>query len=300
MAEGAGATALDVLGNDIDLDGNELTIASAAGATHGTVAITGNGTGLTYRPATLFHGTDRFTYTVDDGHGDTDSAVVLVTVDRDAAGPISVAPIQSLPAQTLSATSTRTHLRWSASDHGSGVVRYLLQVSTNGGTFKTVKLPKATTTSIDQTLAYGKTYRFRVKAYDREGNAGAYAYGPTFRLGRYEETHAAIGYGGTWTSARRPDALGGAVRYTSSGDRVAVLHTTATDIALVVSRSKGSGHAQVYVDGILAATVNLARSSVAYRQLIFARHFATLGAHTFEVRAVGDGRVELDAFAVLR
>ena len=69
---------------------------------------------------------------------------------------------------------------------------------------------------------------------------------------------------------------------------------------MVVSRSSGSGHAQIYVDGVLVATVRLTRTSVAYRQLVYARHFSTLEAHTFEVRTVGDGRVELDAFAILR
>ena len=300
VREGAGATALAVLANDDDPDDNDLTIVSVTSAAHGTVTITGNGTGLAYRPAKWFHGTDMFTYTVDDGHGDTDHATVQVIVDKDVAGPVAVAPIQRLPGQTLGTTSARVRMSWSASDPGSGVTRYLLQVSVNGGTFKTVKLPKATSTTIDQTLAYGRTYRFRVKAYDHEGNIGAYAYGPTFRLGRYEETNRAITYGGPWSTIKRTAATSGAARYTGSGGRSATLTTIATDIALVVTRTPGSGSAQVYLDGVLVATVNLARSSVAYRQVIYARHFATLELHTFEVRTVGNGRVELDAFMVLR
>jgi len=85
-----------------------------------------------------------------------------------------------------------------------------------------------------------------------------------------------------------------------SSDERATAGPIATDIALVVTRTPGSGSAQVYLDGVLVATVNLARSSVAYRQVIYARHFATLEPHTFEVRTVGNGRVELDAFMVLR
>ena len=63
LAEGAAATALDVLANDDDLDGNSLTISAVTSGTHGTVTITGNGTGLAYRPNKLFHGGDAFTYT---------------------------------------------------------------------------------------------------------------------------------------------------------------------------------------------------------------------------------------------
>jgi hypothetical protein len=32
----------------------------------------------------------------------------------------------------------------------------------------------------------------------------------------------------------------------------------------------------------------------------FSRQFATLGAHTIDVRPVGNGRVDVDAFLVLR
>jgi hypothetical protein len=51
---------------------------------------------------------------------------------------------------------------------------------------------------------------------------------------------------------------------------------------------------------VLEATISLRSSSVRYRQVVFARRFATLGWHTIEVRPVGNGRVDLDAFAVLR
>ena len=50
MAEDAGATAIDVLANDTDVDGGPMTIDSVTQPANGTVAITGGGTGLTYRP----------------------------------------------------------------------------------------------------------------------------------------------------------------------------------------------------------------------------------------------------------
>ena len=51
------------------------------------MAITGDGTGLTYTPAANFAGTDTFTYTIADAAGLTDTATVTVTVtnvDNDA------------------------------------------------------------------------------------------------------------------------------------------------------------------------------------------------------------------------
>ena len=48
LDEDSGATAIDVLGNDADIDGNALTITSVTQGAKGSVAITGGGTGLTY------------------------------------------------------------------------------------------------------------------------------------------------------------------------------------------------------------------------------------------------------------
>ena len=36
-----------------------------------------------------------------------------------------------------------------------------------------------------------------------------------------------------------------------------------------------------------------------YRRMIFTRHLASGGAHTLEIRPLGDGRVTVDAFVVL-
>ena len=93
---------------------------------------------------------------------------------------------------------------------------------------------------------------------------------------------------------------GGAARYTSGAGLSATLTTNASDIGLIVTRSAGSGHARISIDGVLVATVSIRRGATAYRQLIYSRHFPTVGPHTFQVEVVGDGRVELDAFEVLR
>jgi hypothetical protein len=68
----------------------------------------------------------------------------------------------------------------------------------------------------------------------------------------------------------------------------------------VVTKTPTSGHADIYVDGVLASRIDLRASSRTFRRLIFSRHFAIRGAHSIEVRPVGDGRVDVDAFAVLR
>ena len=89
VAEDSGATAIDVLANDTDPDGGPKTIASVTQPAHGTVAITGGGSGLTYQPNPNYCNggspTDDFTYTLNGGS----TATVAVTVSC-ATNPPSV------------------------------------------------------------------------------------------------------------------------------------------------------------------------------------------------------------------
>ena len=70
---------IDVLANDRDDDGNPLVITRVTPANNGKTSINTNGT-VNYTPRINFSGTDRFTYTVSDGDGKTDSATVEITV----------------------------------------------------------------------------------------------------------------------------------------------------------------------------------------------------------------------------
>jgi hypothetical protein len=70
--------AISVLANDSDPDGDPLTISGVTAPANGSVSATG--ATITYTPAPGFSGTDRFTYTIDDGHGGSATANVTVTV----------------------------------------------------------------------------------------------------------------------------------------------------------------------------------------------------------------------------
>ncbi len=59
---------IDVTANDIDLDGDTLTVTGVTDGLLGTVVANGDGT-VTYTPNTGVTGEDSFTYTVEDGNG---------------------------------------------------------------------------------------------------------------------------------------------------------------------------------------------------------------------------------------
>ena len=301
IPESAGATALSVLANDTDVDADTLTITATTNGAHGTVTITGAGTGLTYDPVQLYYGTDVFTYTIGDGHGGADTATVLLTIVKDNTKPVVSGPVESFYRQTVGSSTMNVRIGWSGSDTGgTGIAKYKLQVSTNGGTYSTIALASATSTSIKRTLTDGRSYRYRVRATDRQGNVSSWVYGPTFTPGRLQNTSSRVTYSGAWTTKSSAGALGGSHRYSSSPSAAASITRTVRDVAVVATRTSGSGSAQVWVDGVLATTINLRSTSTTYRQLVFSRHFPTLGSHKLEIRPIGGGRVYLDAFLVYR
>ncbi|MBM1218886.1 Hint domain-containing protein [Ponticoccus sp. SC2-23] len=80
-----GSITLPVLFNDSDPDGDALTVIEAT-APNGTVTINPTGT-LTYTPNPDYNGPDQITYTISDGNGGTDTAVVDLNVT-----PVNDAP----------------------------------------------------------------------------------------------------------------------------------------------------------------------------------------------------------------
>jgi hypothetical protein len=99
VAEDSGANSVDVRANDSILPdaGETLTVTARTNGAHGTVAIIGSGTAVSYTPDANYFGSDNFTYTISDGNGGTDSATVYVTVT-----PVNDAPTGSADPATQS------------------------------------------------------------------------------------------------------------------------------------------------------------------------------------------------------
>ncbi len=71
---------IPALGNDYDPEGDTLTLTIAVYPSHGTAVVNGDGT-ITYTPDAGFSGTDRIEYTISDGKGGTDTAVIYLTIN---------------------------------------------------------------------------------------------------------------------------------------------------------------------------------------------------------------------------
>lgn len=299
VPEGAGAIALPVLANDSDLDGDTLKITAVTNGVLGAVRITGGGSGLTYDPAPLKKGTDTFSYTVSDGRGGTDSAVVIVTVTPDKAPPAITGLTQSVLQGALG-SQVRIRLGWTAADPGSGIKSFQLQRSLDGKAYTTIGPPSASARTFDWSLTPGRLYRFRIRATDREGNTSTYLVWPDLRPSLHQETSSLATYAGSWTVSKNTKMSGGGGRYTSSNTRRLTFVFTGRNVAWVATKTTSSGRAQVFIDGVYQRTVNLDAGATIYRQIVFSKVYPTKGPHTMEIRPLGDGRVDVDAIIVVR
>ncbi|WP_281561599.1 Ig-like domain-containing protein [Thalassomonas sp. RHCl1] len=100
---------LDVLANDSDEDGDELTLVLESQQTdHGQVEMTGDK--LSYTPTGNFNGIDSFTYFIDDGHNPPASAIVTLTIN-----PVNDTPVAE-PDEFEVATGTVSNLDVLAND----------------------------------------------------------------------------------------------------------------------------------------------------------------------------------------
>lgn len=90
-----------LLGNDVDGDGDALTITSVGVATHGNVVLNADGT-ISFTPVANYSGAASFTYTINDGHGGSSTATANINVTPVADAPslnldlIAKGPVSSI------------------------------------------------------------------------------------------------------------------------------------------------------------------------------------------------------------
>ena len=87
-----GSITIDVLGNDTDVDGDMLTVATYTSTEHGTLKLNADGT-FTYTPLAGFTGNDFFVYAISDGKGGYDNAKVVIEVTDGQTGHVNKAPV---------------------------------------------------------------------------------------------------------------------------------------------------------------------------------------------------------------
>jgi hypothetical protein len=228
----------------------------------------------------------------------------------DATAPAVQPPSQDLPTGSTLGTSTiPTKVSWSAADDQSGVARYELQQSTDGGvSFANVKLPSATSTTKTLQLQPGTTYQFRVRATDGAGNTSDWTPGPAFLVDPHQEnSDSNLVYAGSWTQQALSSAYGGGVKYASAKGSAAQFTFSGQTVAWISTKGPNMGKATVAIDGVVIKTLDLYASTTQTRKVVYSQSgLDPAVSHTVTVQATGSKRsassgtrVDVDAFVTL-
>jgi hypothetical protein len=292
-------------------EGGSMVKILVDGVENGSATAATDGSYSVVTTSTLADGVHRATATATDTSGNASGESPALEFTIDTATPVATAPVHSyaVASAVASAASDSTvpvELTWSGTDSDSGIAKYELQQSLDGGgTFATVASP--TSTSLTQQLTPGTTlYKFQVRAEDNAGNIGAFVAEPKdFKVTSFQESSSAIVDTGTWTTATLSGSYGGSVQYTSTAGRKVTFSIPAgsNNVAWVAPKASNRGKADVYLDGVFQQRVDLYSASTLARQLVFSKSVSPATSHKLEVRVLGTKqsastgkRVDIDAF----
>jgi subtilisin family serine protease len=205
------------------------------------------------------------------------------------------------PQRTLGTSTIPARVSWAAAtDPSSAIGGYEVQSSIDGGAWSGSTSYAAGVRSVATTHLVGQRYQYQVRARDAVGNWSDWAPGAIVTGTIAQETSGSVAYGGTWTRYSYTLASGGTVRYASSTSARAKLTFSGSGVAIVGPMAPKRGSARVYVDGVYQGAFWFRSTTARNRQTIYSIAFPSSGAHTIELRPVGNGRIDLDAFVIFR
>jgi len=262
-----------------------------------------DGSGGTLGPDGVFAAQAPGTMTVTGSAGGLVASARLRTVP-DTFAPVAARPVaRLLQGATARAGVVPMTLGWSAAtDTGTGVVRYELRRRVDGGPWTAVALPSPRTRRITIQVATRHAVQYGVRAIDGAGNTSAWATGGGFSVRLVTEMAGAIRYRGSWPIRTDATALGGTLRTSRTAGTTATYTFTGSQVAWIAPRGSTRGSARVSIDGVAETTVDLNRSLLAPRRLVFTRAFQAVGRHRITVTVKGTAghpRVDIDGFAVV-
>jgi hypothetical protein len=229
------------------------------------------------------------------------SAVATDTIVLDTVAPVAGAPTRSIVAgSALTSGLIPVRLAWTGADATSGIDHYRVDQSTDGHAYALIS-STLTARSLSRNLAAGHTYRFRVRAVDEAGKTGSFAYGLSFKLTAISQSNASVHYRGTWATSTSSTWWGGTARSSSMAGATASYTFTGKSISWVGLKAATRGKAQIFINGVLKATVDLYSPTTLRQRLIWSANYTTSATRTITIEVLGTSgrpRVDVDGFIV--
>ena len=219
-----------------------------------------------------------------------------------SAGPTAMPPCTfRFDSGSIIGTGISTTVSWPAATNPTTGMKYVVWRRRDGSSWSTIATQSGR--AVRQTLAFGRSYKFATRTRTASGSLGPVAYGQYVEPTLYQESTTAARYSGRWFTSSSSTYSGGKVRMSTQAGAYVEFRRSAMAIAVVGRRGPSSGKARIYVDGVLTATIDLYRSSVRSRTILFSKSWTTVAPHTVRVVVLGTAgrpRVDIDAFAILR
>lgn len=149
----------------------------------------------------------------------------------------------------------------------------------------------------------GRTYYFRVRARDDLGNWGNWS-DQKYTVVPTDDRSPLIKYEGAWEATNVEGAFMSTVQRSNTPGSSASLRLTGVEAAWISSTGPDMGQAQVFIDGVLQASVDLYRESSQIRRTVFIAQLDNQP-HTICIKVSGDKNekssgcwVDVDGIAV--
>ena len=190
---------------------------------------------------------------------------------------------------------------WSAAtDKTSAISAYEIQFRKNGGAWYGVKTASSTVRSFRRSLAFNATYEARLRARDGAGNWSPWVATAPFRAALVDDRSGSVKYTASWVKTRSSAAISDTL-HSSTKLHARIGYTfTGRSISAVAPLGPGRAKVRVSIDGVYQGTVDLRRAGTHHRRVFFTKTFASSGTHKITLEIVSGGRVQLDAFIVLK
>jgi fibronectin type 3 domain-containing protein len=208
--------------------------------------------------------------------------------------------------QPLGTTTVPVSVSWAPSATGT-LTHYELQQSVGTGAFATVPVEPQTATSVVRQLTPAN-YRFQVRGCNGVNCSAWVATAAATNLTALQENAKDVAFGGTWSgNVAVAGAFGGNVRNSSTVGSKAQVKFTASSVQFVSTKGPDRGVAEIWINGVRVATVDLYAPELQARQVVFTRTGLPASQTQLEVRVVARAgstaatrRVDVDAFLTMR
>ena len=221
--------------------------------------------------------------------------------------PDTIAPTAAVKAPALASNQSKTttfKVSWSGVDPApsSGIVSYDVRYKIGaGGSWKTWKTGVAST-SANLSGAGGKTYFFKARAKDGEGNVGSWS-DEAKTIVPYDQGKRILrrrGFNGVFASAAS-NFYRGTVRYSTKRNDYMIYRFSGNSFSFISTKGKNRSRFKVIVDGANKGTFDSRASKTKYRQAVYSTALAGAGPHRVKIvnlATAGRNRLDIDGLAV--